>query len=159
MIFFINLNVENNNTMKQNYDIVTLNSNHSQRIKAQALVEEICDRFNLHNYFGILSVVVDEALDIIYNNPELDSNFNSDFSFEQCVNGVCFVFKTNQQVFTSITELIQMLTNEYNILDDGKTLELIFYVSGIDEEELKTRQEKFKVFFTQKSIHTKSIEN
>ena len=29
----------------------------------------------------------------------------------------------------------------------------------IDEEELKTRQEKFKVFFTQKSIHTKSIEN
>ena len=157
MSFLISLK-DKTNAMKQNYDIVKLNANQSQRIKAQALVEEICDRFNLHNYFGILSVVVDEALDIIYTNPQLDSNFNSDFSFEQCVNGVCFVFKTNQQVFTSVT-LIQMLTNEYNILDDGKTLELIFYVSGIDEQELKNRQEKFKVLFTQKSINTKSIEN
>ena len=143
----------NNKTigMKQNYDTVKLNADQKQRIKAQALVEEICDRFNLHNYFGIFSVVVDEAMDMIYENPELNSAFASDFTFEQCVNGVCFNFKTNQHVFSTVTELIQMLTNEYNILDDGKTLELIFYVNGIDESELKSRQEKFKVFFKQKS--------
>lgn len=137
--------------MKQNYDTVELSADKTQRIKAQALVEEICDRFNLHNYFGIFSVVVDEAMDIIYNNTELNPEFKSDFIFEQCVNGVCFTFKTNDEIFTSVSELIEMLTNEYNILDEGKTLELIFYVNGIDEADLKTRQNHFKVFFKSKS--------
>lgn len=143
--------------MKQNYDTVKLNSDKSQRIKAQALIEEICDRFNLHNYFGIFSVVVDEALDIIYNNPELKADFTSDFTFEQCVNGVCFTFKTDQQIFTTVSELMEMLTNEYNILDDGKTLELIFYVNGIDAQELKTRQDSFKLFFKKKSSITDNV--
>lgn len=136
--------------MKQNYDTIELSADNKQRIKAQALVEEICDRFNLHNYFGIFSVVVDEAMDMIYNNPELKTDFKSNFSFEQCVNGVCFTFKTNEQIFTMVSELIEMLTNEYNILDDGKTLELIFYVNGIDEDELKMRQNSFKLFFKKK---------
>lgn len=143
--------------MKQNYDTVKLNSDKAQRIKAQALIEEICDRFNLHNYFGIFSVVVDEAMDIIYNNPELKSDFTSDFTFEQCVNGVCFTFKSDQQLFTTVSELMEMLTNEYNILDEGRTLELIFYVNGIDAQELKTRQDSFKVFFKKKSSITNNV--
>ncbi|MCK9162837.1 MAG: hypothetical protein WCR29_00925 [Bacteroidales bacterium] len=142
--------------MRQNYDTIELNADRSQRIKAQALVEEICDRFNLHNYFGILSVVVDEAMDIIYNNTELSTEFKSDFIFEQCVNGVCFTFKANEEVFTAVSELIEMLTNEYNILDEGKTLELIFYVNGIDEADLKARQNHFKVFFKSKALNTEA---
>src|SRR5574344_183481 len=114
--------------MKQNYDIVTLNSDKEQRLKARGRVEEICDRFNLPNYFGIFSVAVDEVINLIYDNKVLDENFKVDFSFEQCVNGVCFAFKGNEVMFSSSTELIQMLSNECNILDDGKTLELIFYV-------------------------------
>lgn len=143
--------------MKQNYDTVKLSADKGQRIKAQALIEEICDRFNLHNYFGIFSVVVDEAMDIIYNNPELNPNFTSDFTFEQCVNGVCFTFKTDQQLFTTVSELMEMLTNEYNILDEGKTLELIFYVNGIDASELKSRQESFKLFFKKKESTTAQV--
>ncbi|MDD2488007.1 MAG: hypothetical protein WC108_00880 [Bacteroidales bacterium] len=142
--------------MKHNYDTVELNADKTQRIKAQALVEEICDRFNLHNYFGIFSVVIDEAMDMIYNNPELPTDFKSDFVFEQCVNGACFTFKTNEQIFSTVSELIEMLTNEYNILDEGKTLELIFYVNGIDEDELKTRQNHFKVFFKNKTLPTQT---
>ncbi len=143
--------------MKQNYDTVKLSADKGQRIKAQALIEEICDRFNLHNYFGIFSVVVDEAMDIIYNNPELNPSFTSDFTFEQCVNGVCFTFKTDQQLFTTVSELMEMLTNEYNILDEGKTLELIFYVNGIDASELKSRQESFKLFFKKKESTTTQV--
>ena len=140
--------------MKQNYDTVELSADKTQRIKAQALVEEICDRFNLHNYFGILSVVIDEAMDIIYSNTEISPEFKSDFIFEQCVNGVCFTFKSNEEVFTAVSELIEMLSNEYNILDQGKTLELIFYVNGIDEDNLKTRQNHFTVFFKSKALST-----
>src|SRR5574344_2964837 len=114
--------------MKQNYDIVTLNSNKEQKVKALGLIEEICDRFNLPNYFGIFSMAVDEAINLIYDNRQWGQDFKVDFSFEQCVNGVCFAFKGNEVMFSSATELIQMLSNECNILDDGKTLELIFYV-------------------------------
>lgn len=136
--------------MKQNYDIVSLNSNKEHKGKVLGLVEEICDRFNLQNYFGIFSVAVDEAMNLIYDNKTLNENFKVDFSFEQCVNGVCFTFKGNQVMFTSITDIIQLLTNECNILDEGRTLELIFYVSGIDTDQLKARQERFKIYFKQK---------
>lgn len=145
--------------MKQNYDTVKLNADNNQRIRAQALVEEICDRFNLHNYFGILTIVVDEAMDLIYNNRELSPEFMTDFIFEQCVNGVCFSFKSNEEIFTEVSELMEMLTNEYHILDSGKTLELIFYVNGIDKEDLKTRQKHFKVFFKNNSLSKEVSKN
>lgn len=138
--------------MEHNYDVVRINSDKNQGIRVQALVEEICDRFNLHNYFGIFSVVADEIMNSITESLQIDkASFYADFIFEQCVGGVSFSFKSNQEVFSSVSEITELLANEYTIQEEGRNIELIFYVNGIDEVELKERQDKIKEFFRKKS--------
>ncbi|MDR0971232.1 MAG: hypothetical protein LBM25_02480 [Bacteroidales bacterium] len=142
--------------MKENYDKVNFKSNNpKERIEAEQLIEEVCDRLNLHNYFGIFSVVIEEVLNLIYSeeNSKRD-NFSTTLIFEQCVNGVCFSFHSNETLFNEVPLLVSMLTNQYNIIEEGKCLELIFYVNGIDVAELKVRQDNFKLFFHKEEIET-----
>lgn len=127
--------------MRHNYDIIKINADTKNSFKVINLIEEICDRYNLHNYFGIFSISADEVVNQIINNKSIDmEDFLCDFLFEQCVGGVVFSFKSNQEIFYKPSEISELLSNKIMISEDNKSLEMIFFVNGIDESELKTRQ-------------------
>ena len=72
--------------------------------------------------------------------------------FEKCVGGVCFTIMTEKiNSFSSLLNadnqdnefsfLLNTLTDEIEVKDEGRTLDLIFYVSGVDEELAMRRKE------------------
>ena len=83
------------------------------------------------------------------------------FYFEQCIGGVSFSIKCNDKIFSNIifdknkdleTELdiavflISKLSDQVIISENGRKIELLFFVNGIEPELLLQRQEKIKEF-------------
>jgi hypothetical protein len=118
----------------------------------EEFTERICDRNHIYNYFGSISMVLDAAFSILKKDITL--------SFEQCVGGVLFsmtgkediskVLNLNQDSsFLNENQLlIKMLTDEINIINNGKTLEMIFYVNGIEPELFAQRRERVNEYFS-----------
>ena len=123
----------------------TLEIKNNDALRVEEFIEGICADNHLHNYMGSISVAVSTALSLSQGDITL--------CFEKCVGGVCFTIKTEKENnFSSLVSedttqdnefsfLINALTDEIEVKDEGKTLDLIFYVSGIDEELAMRRKE------------------
>ncbi|MBQ4420105.1 MAG: hypothetical protein II878_00995 [Bacteroidales bacterium] len=123
----------------------TLEIKNNDALRVEEFIEGICADNHLHNYMGSISVAISTALSLSQGDITL--------CFEKCVGGVCFTIKTEKENnFSSLVSedttqdnefsfLINALTDEIEVKDEGKTLDLIFYVSGIDEELAMRRKE------------------
>jgi len=136
--------------------------------KIGRMIEEICDKYNLHNYFGLISVAVAQACEIAF--ARIEKNKKITFSYSQCVGGVCFALQSKSQIFKDLNfnsdidcnstnqapeTIIKMLTNELYVNEDGRELEMIFYVNGIEPDKLLDRQNKLKTYFNKPLTKTK----
>jgi hypothetical protein len=140
----------------------------ANQYRISKMVEDICDKYNLHNYFGLISTSVEKALDLVNEQLAGDNSTKIEFSFEQCIGGVCFVVSSEHNIFQDLNfkhelsacegssysseVLIQMLTNELCVIDEGKGLEMIFYVNGIEPEQLINRQQQIKAYLQKSKI-------
>ncbi|MBR5253916.1 MAG: hypothetical protein IKV46_02615 [Bacteroidales bacterium] len=83
------------------------------------------------------------------------------FCFEQCVGGVSFSIESNDEIFSGIVFdknqeldldtdievfLVSKLSDQVLVSEEGKRIEVLFFVNGIEPELLVHRQEKIKEF-------------
>ncbi|MDR0790174.1 MAG: hypothetical protein LBO06_05225 [Bacteroidales bacterium] len=124
------------------------------------MIEDVCDKYNLHNYFGLISTAVAQATEMAFY--KLKDEDKLEFSFAQCIGGMSFALLSESNVFADLDfnqdiaqsndhetpeSLIKVLTNEVYVLEEGKGLEMVFYVNGIEMNQLQNRQSKFKNYF------------
>lgn len=144
--------------MKHNYDTIRLNAQSGDIKRILNLIEEICDRYNLHNYFGIFSITIDEIITQIINSHIIDrDNLKIEFSFEQCSKGVLFRFNSNKELYFKVNEIIELLSSEIINTDSNKNIEIAFYIDGIDQSELITRQNIIKNYLINKTNKTTKL--
>lgn len=134
----------------------------TQSYKINNFVENICQEQNINSYYGAISFSLEKTLELINyfyeNNIE---NREIVFYFEQCVGGVSFSIECSDEIFSNIvfnedkdldTEfdidvlLISKLSDRVIVSEDGKKIELLFFVNGIAQELLLQRQEKIKEY-------------
>lgn len=121
----------------------TLEIKNNDALRVEEYIEGICADNHLHNYMGSISVAISTALSLSQGDMTL--------CFEKCVGGVCFTIMKEKGNFSSLLNadnqdnefsfLLNALTDEIEVKDEGRTLDLIFYVSGVDEELAMRRKE------------------
>ena len=131
------------------------------------LLEEICHDNNIGNYFGTISVAIDQVLEMILGDKDDDKRVKIRFSFAKCVGGVVFKMEYSDKVFKDLANadetlatiadveayIINTLADKVAILNEGKGIELQFLIGGIEPELLSSRLEKIQSYFENKILH------
>lgn len=131
------------------------------------LLEEICHDNNIGNYFGTISVAIDQVLEMILSDKDDDKGVKVRFSFAKCVGGVVFKMEYSDKVFKDLANadetlatiadveayIINTLADKVVILNEGKGIELQFLIGGIEPELLSSRLEKIQSYFENKILH------
>lgn len=131
------------------------------------LLEEICHDNNIGNYFGTISVAIDQVLEMILSDKDDDKGVKIRFSFAKCVGGVVFKMEYSDKVFKDLANadetlatiadveayIINTLADKVVILNEGKGIELQFLIGGIEPELLSSRLEKIQSYFENKILH------
>ncbi len=130
------------------------------------LLESICQENNINNYFATISVAVSQVLEIVSGFSGQQTN-QIEFSFEQCVGGVAIGIAAEGKPFESFdisdkqasdfkdekSYIINNLADRTEVLNEGRGLELDFFVNGIEPELLSSRREKIKQYFINLSLN------
>lgn len=134
----------------------------TQTYKINNFVENICQEHNINYHYGTISVAIEQVVRLITSFYENELEIKDIvFCFEQCVGGVSFSIECKDEIFSGIvfdkekeleTEkdvdvfLISKLSDQIIITEEGRKIELLFFVNGIEPELLLHRQEKIKEF-------------
>jgi hypothetical protein len=148
-------------------EITKIKVTKSNAFQIGRMVEDICDKYNLHNYFGVISTAVVQAAEMAFYRVDEDDKL--EFSFTQCIGGMSFLLLSEGDIFANLDfsqdithnegvqsaeTIIKALTDEVYVQDGGKGLELVFYVNGIEPNQLQNRQSKVKDYLL-KTLITK----
>ena len=134
----------------------------TQSYKINNFVENICQEHNISNYYGAISVSIERIIELI-NSFYVNEYENKciTFCFKQCVGGVSFSIYSIDEIFSNIifdkskelesesdinVFLISKLSDKIIVSENGKKIELLFFVNGVEPELLLQRQEKIKEF-------------
>ncbi len=134
----------------------------NQISKIESLVENICQEHNISCYYGAIVVSIEQILDLIisYYGSAFTNKVIS-FYFEQCVGGISFSVECEDEIFSQYifnkdmemdedtnlnVFLISRLSDQVVITEEGRKVEVLFFVNGIQPELLVDRQEKIKQF-------------
>lgn len=131
------------------------------------LIEEICHENNISNYFGTISVAIDQALEMILACKGKSEWTEVKLSFAKCVGGIVFKVEYSDEVFKCLTTadgtlakladvksyIINSLADNVVLLNGGKGVELQFLIGGIEPELLSSRLEKMQSYFENKIPH------
>ncbi|MFN3554402.1 MAG: ATP-binding protein [Bacteroidales bacterium] len=141
----------------------------------EAFIEDICYEYNIINtYYGNIQLAMSEA----FFNAKVHGNKNNqdsliDISFFSDKKGLHFVVKDEGEGFDfqkyldqDITDLpddgdesgrgilvIKMLVDELNFYDQGKTIELIFYISSINYTLTLERKKHLENYFKNVTLY------
>lgn len=134
----------------------------NQISKIESLVENICQEHNISSYYGAIVVSIEQILDLIISYyGSAFSNKVISFYFEQCVGGISFSVECEDEIFSQYifnkdmemdedtnlnVFLISRLSDQVIITKEGRKVEVLFFVNGIQPELLVDRQEKIKQF-------------
>lgn len=134
----------------------------NQISKIESLVENICQEHNISSYYGAIVVSIEQILDLIISYyGSAFSNKVISFYFEQCVGGISFSVECEDEIFSQYifnkdmemdedtnlnVFLISRLSDQVIITEEGRKVEVLFFVNGIQPELLVDRQEKIKQF-------------
>lgn len=134
----------------------------NQISKIESLVENICQEHNISCYYGAIVVSIEQILDLIISYyGSAFSNKVISFYFEQCVGGISFSVECEDEIFSQYifnkdmemdedtnlnVFLISRLSDQVIITEEGRKVEVLFFVNGIQPELLVDRQEKIKRF-------------
>lgn len=143
-----------------------LNSVPTEIHEVERFVEEICDESNINNsYFGNILVAVTEAFEnaMIHGN-ESNPQRQVIISFENVPKGLSFEVKNEGKGFdialipdaadvegnpekkgTGLF-LIKSLADEVIYSDNGRCIQMLFYISSINQQIADERRNKLKAF-------------
>ncbi|NVO01476.1 MAG: ATP-binding protein [Bacteroidetes bacterium] len=158
--------------MIEKKQFLSLKSTKENIHQVEKFVEDICDEFNINNtYFGNILVALTEALSnaIVHGNKN-DVNKDINITFESKPIGLSFTIQDegNGFDFNNIPDptdlavelkneegrgifLMKVLADEVNFLDNGKSIELIFKISSINQELALDRIKQLQIFATEKN--------
>ncbi|MEI6454923.1 MAG: hypothetical protein WCO93_01425 [bacterium] len=135
--------------------------------KLERFIEEICDFYNINNeYFGNILLATTESANILLAINENREKGKITIAFERTPKGLVFHIrvsdhashkeKSDELLENEIRKhklskeifIIRALTDEITIAVDGKTIQLVFYVSSINYEKSLQRINKLKEYFS-----------
>lgn len=158
--------------MIEKKQFLSLKSTKENIHQVERFVEDICDEFNINNtYFGNILVALTEAVSnaIVHGNKnEINKDIN--ITFESKPFGLSFTIKDQGEGFdfnnipdptdlaVELKEeegrgifLMKVLADEVNFLENGKSIELIFKISSINQELALERIKQLQLFATEKN--------
>ena len=148
-------------------EVLQIKSEQSNTVAVQNFIEGICDHYNIHNYFGTISMAVLEAVEnAIKHGNKGDKEKTVSVGFSQCDGGLRFRVTDEGQgfdhkQFQGFPEeagsgeglfLMQTLSNEIAFSDNGSSVELTFLVNGIDVAKSVSRQVALKQYFNKQKV-------
>ena len=146
--------------------------------QVEKFVENICDEYNINNsYFGNILIALTEAVDnaIIHGNKN-NSSKQVSLVFVSKPEGLSFSITDQGDGFdiTNITDptdidqdeikgrgifLLRSLSDELHYTNNGKTVELIFKISSINNEMASERINMLKKYSNPKELSTPENRN
>lgn len=158
--------------MIEKKQFLSLKSTKENIHQVERFVEDICDEFNINNtYFGNILVALTEAVSnaIVHGNKN-EENKDINITFESKPIGLSFTIQDQGEGFdfnnipdptdlaVELKEeegrgifLMKALADEVNFLDKGKSIELIFKISSINQELALDRIKQLQLFATEKN--------
>lgn len=129
--------------------------------QAEDFIAGICDDNHLDNYHATIAVPVLKAVEIIIQSGSNQSvaptiNLKSEYTpkgiaFTVSSRYSCFPSSLANSSLDSLPEsycLFQLLADQVEVLDDGKSICMTFFVRGIDEQESVRRMSVLNHFYS-----------
>lgn len=129
-------------------------------------IEDICDHYNIFNsYFGhILTAVTEAVQNAILHGNQNDPDKQVEVRFENRPDGLCFTIHDEGHGFdpgalpdpTDLSNdgqsgrgifLMKALSDEIEYSDGGRTVELFFNITGIDQDLAADRAGQVQKYF------------
>ena len=116
----------------------------------ETFLEQVCDKYHLYNYIGAIDIAIEKVLEFVQTDVIISSSNTKD--------GICFSFETKEDVFSQLSLskedkpvfdtlfVIKNLSDCIQISDNGRVMNLYFYISGIEEELVMKRKESIKTY-------------
>lgn len=151
--------------MQRRLKRVEFSSKRENVYKAEKFVEEICDIYNIfNNYYGNITIAVTEAVEnAIKHGNEMDENKDVVLSFESRNSALIFTISDQGNGFNpslvpdpTVDEnatagrglyLMKTLSDNFAVLDNGRTIELVFEIASINHETTVQRRSNLKNYF------------
>ena len=132
--------------------------------QVEEFVDAVCYNNHLDNYLATISVpVIKVVQDTLQSSHNSASNGPVTVSTEYCHEGICFIVHSYQNCFSQFSssfplqsslnsfsdsiQVVKLLVDEFEILDNGSTLRMVFFVRGIDAKEASRRKEVLSLFY------------
>ncbi len=129
-------------------------------------VEDICDHYNIFNsYFGNILTAVTEAVQnaMVHGNKNIEER-KIEIVFQAKTDGLSFAITDEGEGFnaeampdpTDLSNdgsigrglfLMKSLSDEISFLDNGRTVELLFNITGIDQDLAASRVAQINKYF------------
>ncbi len=154
--------------MKKKYEEIIIQSQEKEIIEIQEFIEHICDKYNIHNYLGLLSVAVIEAVEnAIKHGNQLDPKKKVKIKCSKTHEGICIRVEDEGKGFdyrkyNSLSEktgkgegiyLMKALSNRLSFLAKGRIVELMFFIDGIESTRTLERASFMQKYFEKQQAH------
>lgn len=141
---------------------IVLQSNKENIARAEELIYDICDEYNVHNYIGVIEVAVMQAVtNAIEHGNEFQDTKNVVLSWGSCKGGMFFEiedqglgFDFDQYGDLPLGEgrgegifMMRTLADQVVYSKDGSKVRLEFSIEGIDKKDQKSRKDVLVNFF------------
>jgi serine/threonine-protein kinase RsbW len=160
--------------MKQSFTQLNIPSSAESLTMVENFVDEVCEAYYITNsYYGnILITILEAAKNAIYHGNKNNKEKKVNISFKSVPNGLCFTIKDQGDGFdfrnvanpidvnNSMNEntgkgifLIRSLADQVSYNSKGNIVEIIFFISSINQETTLNRIEQINGYFKkQKSL-------
>ncbi len=120
----------------------------------ETFLEQVCDKYHLYNYIGAIDIAIEKVLEVAQADVLLSASNTKE--------GICFSFEAKESIFSKISFsdrdnpmfdtlfIIKNLSDYIQISEDGKVMNLYFYINGIEEELVIKRRENIKSYSSNK---------
>lgn len=114
---------------------LVLQSDNTDFVAIDTFVRAICEANYINNYFATISVSVTNAVKCAMDGCSDRQDIT--ISFDYCPQGLLFAINCSSKTFVSDEQLflIRMLVDDVEVKNEGRSLQMIFVVRGIDAQE------------------------
>lgn len=133
-----------------------IQSNTNYQVALDNFIRAICEDNHVDNYYATISLPVTNSVEMA-----LAQSSQVVLIFDYCTTGVKFSVRSSASFMSGISInqdfeadptnssafLLSMLTDEAEVLDEGRQVDLIFHIRGIDNHEAHRRALVLEKFF------------
>lgn len=141
-------------------DKIVIQKDESYIRKLEDFLASLCYDNHLDKYHAAISVPVMNIIQFAFDDSQSGSDFVT-LKCGYCKEGLFFKVTASCNCFQSVLSnihstpalsplpiaLVQMLSDEVSVLDEGRTVQLIFHLAGIPMREMYRRMEVLESFY------------